>query len=133
MWLRSLAATGLGDVHFHDLRHTGNILAATGGASTRELMHRMGHSSVRAALIYQHLVNGRDHVIADYVAGQIRKVKRPPHDGSGTYVGGTAAKSRRERLRPRFPDSHRLTWALLVSRDWWARTVSNRRHLPRSA
>ncbi|MFI9780119.1 tyrosine-type recombinase/integrase [Streptomyces sp. NPDC051956] len=84
IWLRALAATGLGDVHFHDLRHTGNTLAATGGASTRELMHRMGHSSVRAALIYQHLVNGRDHVIADYVDGQIRKVKRPPHGPPGT-------------------------------------------------
>ncbi|MFD0063259.1 tyrosine-type recombinase/integrase [Streptomyces sp. NPDC056690] len=84
IWLRALAATGLGDVHFHDLRHTGNTLAATGGASTRELMHRMGHSSVRAALVYQHLVNGRDHVIADYVDGQIRKVKRPPHGPSGT-------------------------------------------------
>ncbi|WP_406168510.1 tyrosine-type recombinase/integrase [Streptomyces sp. NBC_00996] len=84
IWLRALDATGLGDVHFHDLRHTGNTLAATGGATTRELMHRMGHSSVRAALVYQHLVNGRDHQIADYVDGQIRKVKRPPHGPSGT-------------------------------------------------
>ena len=84
IWLRTLASTGLGDVHFHDLRHTGNTLAATGGATTRELMQRMGHSSVRAALVYQHLVNGRDHQIADYVDGQIRKVKRPPRDPSGT-------------------------------------------------
>lgn len=84
LWLRALDATGLGDVHFHDLRHTGNTLAATGGATTRELMHRMGHSSVRAALIYQHLVNGRDHQIADYVDGQIRRVKRPPRGPSGT-------------------------------------------------
>ncbi|MFJ4929784.1 tyrosine-type recombinase/integrase [Streptomyces sp. NPDC088736] len=83
-WLRALTATGLGDVHFHDLRHTGNTLAATGGATTRELMQRMGHSSVRAALVYQHLVNGRDHEIADYVDGQIRKVKRPPRGPSGT-------------------------------------------------
>ncbi|WP_432187700.1 site-specific integrase [Streptomyces sp. Tue6028] len=82
--LRALASTGLGDVHFHDLRHTGNTLAATGGATTRELMHRMGHSSVRAALVYQHLVNGRDHQIADYVDGQIKKVKRPPRGPSGT-------------------------------------------------
>ncbi|MFF1601841.1 tyrosine-type recombinase/integrase [Streptomyces mirabilis] len=44
IWLRALTATGLGDVHFHDLRHTGNTLAATGGATTRELMHWMGHS-----------------------------------------------------------------------------------------
>ncbi|MFF3610752.1 tyrosine-type recombinase/integrase [Streptomyces sp. NPDC002580] len=78
IWLRTLASTGLGDVHFHDLRHTGNTLAATGGATTRELMQRMGHSSVRAALVYQHLVNGRDHEIADYVDGQIKRVKRPP-------------------------------------------------------
>ena len=40
------------DVHFHDLRHTGNTLASSTGASTRELMTRMGHSSTRAALIH---------------------------------------------------------------------------------
>ena len=85
LWLRALKDTGLGDVHFHDLRHTGNTLAATGGATTRELMQRMGHSSVRAALIYQHLVNGRDHAIAAHVDEQIRKA-RPGESGdaSGT-------------------------------------------------
>ncbi|MEU1622685.1 tyrosine-type recombinase/integrase [Streptomyces sp. NPDC005722] len=84
IWLRAIATAGLGDVHFHDLRHTGNTLAATGGASTRELMHRMGHSSVRAALIYQHLVNGRDHEIAGHVDDQIRRVKGTDADPSGT-------------------------------------------------
>ncbi|MGW4388389.1 hypothetical protein [Streptomyces sp. NPDC004685] len=58
--------------------------AATGAASSRELTHRMGHASVPAALTCQHLVNGGDHVIADYVDGQIRKVKRPPHGPPGT-------------------------------------------------
>ena len=47
----------------HDLRHVGNTLAAT-GASTRELMARMGHSSPRAALIYQHATLERDRAIA---------------------------------------------------------------------
>ncbi|WP_330304282.1 MULTISPECIES: integrase [unclassified Streptomyces] len=47
-------------------------------------MQQTRHSSVRAALIYQHLVNGRDHQIADYVDGQIKKVKRPPQGPSGT-------------------------------------------------
>ncbi|MFE0271836.1 tyrosine-type recombinase/integrase [Streptomyces sp. NPDC058992] len=85
LWLRALKTTGLGDVHFHDLRHTGNTLAATGGATTRELMQRMGHSSVRAALIYQHLVNGRDHAIAAHVDAQIRKVRPAESDEpSGT-------------------------------------------------
>lgn len=49
---------------FHDLRHTGNHLAAAAGASTRELMHRMGHGSARAALIYQHATSDRDLEIA---------------------------------------------------------------------
>lgn len=77
-------------VHFHDLRHTGNTLAATGGATTRELMQRMGHSSVRAALIYQHLVNGRDHAIAAHVDEQIKRVRPAepsadgPEEASGT-------------------------------------------------
>ncbi|WSU68752.1 site-specific integrase [Streptomyces sp. NBC_01102] len=90
IWLRAVEESGLGDVHFHDLRHTGNTLAATGGATTRELMQRMGHSSVRAALIYQHLVNGRDHAIAAHVDEQIKKVrpadpaKGGPEEASGT-------------------------------------------------
>ncbi|WP_328401050.1 site-specific integrase [Streptomyces sp. NBC_00390] len=85
LWLRALDETGLGDVRFHDLRHTGNRLAATGDATTRELMQRMGHSSVRAALIRQHLVNGRDHAIAAHVDEQIKRVRPAESDeASGT-------------------------------------------------
>jgi integrase len=51
-------------LHFHDLRHTGNTLAAAAGASTKELMARMGHASPRAALIYQHATRERDAAIA---------------------------------------------------------------------
>ena len=54
MWRKARATVGRPDLKFHDLRHTGNTLAAATGASTRELMARMGHSSSRAALIYQH-------------------------------------------------------------------------------
>ena len=50
---------------FHDLRHTGNHLAAQTGASTRELMQRMGHSTVRAAMIYQHATDARSRDLAD--------------------------------------------------------------------
>ncbi len=51
--------------HFHDLRHTGGTLAATTGATTKELMARLGHSSTRAAMIYQHATKERDKAIAD--------------------------------------------------------------------
>jgi hypothetical protein len=39
-------------------------LAAATGASTRELMARMGHASMRAAVIYQHATADRDQAIA---------------------------------------------------------------------
>jgi integrase len=49
VWGLALTKAGLADTHFHDLRHTGNTLTAIAGASLRELMDRMGHSSPRAA------------------------------------------------------------------------------------
>jgi len=64
-WVETVAKVGLpSGFHFYDLRHTGNTLAAASGASTRELMHRMGHGSMRAALIYQHATSERDCEIA---------------------------------------------------------------------
>ena len=45
---------GMPGLHFHDLRHTGNMLAAELGAGLKDLMARMGHDNVRAAMIYQH-------------------------------------------------------------------------------
>jgi len=63
-WRVATESLGLQHLHFHDLRHTGNTLAAATGASTKELMNRMGHSSSRAALIYQHATIERERVIA---------------------------------------------------------------------
>ena len=45
-------------------RHTGGTLAATTGATPKELMTRLGHSSTRAAMIYQHATRDRDKAIA---------------------------------------------------------------------
>lgn len=65
-WTQAVATAGLpAGFRFHDLRHTGNTLAAETGASTRELMERMGHDSSHAALIYQHGSARRDRAIAD--------------------------------------------------------------------
>jgi integrase len=70
----ALATAGLPEhFHFHDLRHTGNQMAAEAGATTRELMRRMGHSSVRAAMIYLHATDQRDRAIADVMNSQIRR------------------------------------------------------------
>ncbi len=64
LWSRARKAVGREDLHLHDLRHSGNTWASATGASTRELMARMGHASPRAALIYQHATADRDRAIA---------------------------------------------------------------------
>jgi integrase len=50
----AVKTAGVAGLHFHDLRHTGSTWAAETGATLRDLMERMGHSSSRAALIYLH-------------------------------------------------------------------------------
>jgi integrase len=57
-------AAGRPDLRFHDLRHTGAVLAAQTGATLAELMSRLGHSTPQAALRYQHAARGRDAEIA---------------------------------------------------------------------
>lgn len=58
-------AAGRPDLRFHDLRHTGAVLAAATGATLAELMARLGHSTPGAALRYQHAAQDRDRAIAD--------------------------------------------------------------------
>jgi integrase len=52
------------EVHFHDLQHIRGTTAATTGATLKELMARLGHSSPRAAMIYRHATSDCDPTIA---------------------------------------------------------------------
>jgi integrase len=73
-------AAGRPDLRFHDLRHTGAVLAASAGATLAELMARLGHSTVTAAMQYQHAAADRDKVIAaalsDLAAGTVTPISR---------------------------------------------------------
>jgi hypothetical protein len=62
---RLVTKMGLTGLHFHDLRHAGNIWASKAGTSTKDLMARMGHDDMRAALIYQRATSEADQQIAD--------------------------------------------------------------------
>jgi integrase len=61
---RARASIGRPDLRFHDLRHTGQTLAAAAGASLADLMRRLGHSSMAAAKRYLHATDARDQEIA---------------------------------------------------------------------
>jgi len=64
VYRRARKIAGREDLRWHDLRHTGATMAAQAGATLAELMNRLGHSDVTAALIYQHAAAGRDAEIA---------------------------------------------------------------------
>jgi integrase len=87
-WERAREAVGMPELHFHDLRHTGNTMAAAQGASLRELMERMGHSSPRAALIYLHATRERDQKIAAGMGKAFAAAKESKATSTGTK--GTA-------------------------------------------
>jgi integrase len=61
---RARDKTGMEGFRFHDLRHTGQTLAASAGATLKDLMMRLGHASPVAAQRYLHVVDGRDAEIA---------------------------------------------------------------------
>lgn len=93
-WTKVVADLGLTGLHFHDLRHAGNIWASKTGTSVRDLMARMGHDDERAALIYQRATNEADERIADRLSKLVDK-----HRSNGKRPADPAAKKGRARRR----------------------------------
>jgi integrase len=61
---RARSLVGMDGFTFHDMRHTGQTLAASTGATLKDLMKRLGQASTVAAYRYMHAVDGRDAEIA---------------------------------------------------------------------
>ncbi|MEX1209982.1 MAG: tyrosine-type recombinase/integrase [Candidatus Nanopelagicales bacterium] len=51
-------------LRFHDLRHAAGVLVAQSGATIRETMDYLGHSTSAAAMRYQHTAAGRADALA---------------------------------------------------------------------
>ncbi|KQW43020.1 hypothetical protein ASC77_22255 [Nocardioides sp. Root1257] len=71
---------GVPSLRWHDLRHTGAVLAAQTGATLAELMARLGHSTPAAALRYQHAAKDRDKAIAEALSAMVATAA--PGDGA---------------------------------------------------
>ena len=75
-------------------------LTAIAGASLRELMARMGHSSTRADLIYQHSTDERQREIADALNQLAREeLKRDKGKAAGQDAGKRSGTQRARRRR----------------------------------
>jgi integrase len=93
------AADGVGatELHFHDLRHLAGTLAAATGASTRELMARLGHSTPRASLIYQHATEQRDRQIAAGIDAILDAAKQKSREPQADLVDLERSRTNRAR------------------------------------
>ncbi|SFP00566.1 Integrase [Actinomadura madurae] len=87
-WSHVVSSLGVPNLHFHDLRHTGNTLAADMGVSLRNLMARMGHDNERAALRYQHRSAKADRAIADGFDALVQAERTQDGDEEDDGSGG---------------------------------------------
>lgn len=70
-FVKARQSAGRPDLRFHDLRHSGAVLAAQTGATLAELMSRLGHSTPQAAMRYQHAAAERDQAIAEALSRMV--------------------------------------------------------------
>jgi integrase len=84
IWAKSLAAAGANPaLHLHDLRHTGGTLTAQTGATLKEIVSRIGHSSTHAAMLYQHATSEQDRRIAEALNLMIQEARREGEQAAG--------------------------------------------------
>jgi integrase len=81
-WGAACRKVGVEGLRFHDLRGSGATWAAHAGATVRELMDRLGHSTPEIALRYQHATRERDRAIADKLGALLRAVEAQPEPAS---------------------------------------------------
>ncbi len=73
-WRRACRIVGVDEgAHLHDCRHAGLTLAAQSGATLRELMALGGHSTPRAALIYQKASRDRAAEVARGMSARLAR------------------------------------------------------------
>ena len=71
----ALKSIGREGVRIHELRHFAGTMAARHG-NLVEVMNRLGHSTPKASLIYQQMVNGRDAELANQLSVEAGRSNR---------------------------------------------------------
>jgi integrase len=89
IWAASCAGAGVAGLHFHDLRGSGATWAAASGATVREVMARLGHTTATVALRYQHATLERDRALAEKLGAFIRGATGESDGAGGNVVSIT--------------------------------------------
>jgi integrase len=84
-WNRLRTKAGLGDFHFHDLRHTfGTRLGEV--VNVHDLRELMGHSSLRMTMKYTHALDDRKRKAVKTVLAPNRTPVEPKDDSNSSQV-----------------------------------------------
>jgi integrase len=68
-WETALRQAQVADFRFHDLRHTHASYLTMSGATERELMEALGHSTLQMVSRYSHLANAHKRQVAERLVG----------------------------------------------------------------
>jgi Phage integrase family len=129
VWRPAVQQVGPDGLRVHDLRHTAATLAAAAGATTKELMERMGHASPTVALRYQHVMADRQAALA-LALDDLARLATVPAKGMSRARKGTQRARRGGRGVGLMPPSalparmvERVTGIEPASRAWKARAL----------
>lgn len=86
---KAATAAGRTDATPHFLRHTGASLATSAGATTADVMARLGHTTPTMAMVYQHSLDGADARVADALS-ELGTERANTPDPSSTRSRGKA-------------------------------------------
>jgi integrase len=75
-WRAALAASGIKDFRFHDLRHTFASYMAMSGATLREIADVLGHKNIQQTMKYAHLLPSHTAAVVERMAAKF--LQDPP-------------------------------------------------------
>ncbi len=140
-WRAARAQLGITEVHFHDLRHAAGTIATQQGATMREVMSRLGHSTTSAAIRYQKAAADRDRALAERLDDLVDRLRTPTSESESDpepaqHPAGAAGFSRGAHLtRQRQPTCENAESPATAgdSREYPQRDSNPCRHLERDS
>ena len=111
-WRAARGALELDEVHFHDLRHAAGTIATQQGATMREVMARLGHSTTSAAIRYQKAAADRDRTLADRLDDLVSGIRTPANNRRIRARSGRPPREPSRVLRGFFPRALRTSAAV---------------------
>jgi integrase len=99
-WRLAKNALALPSMHFHDLRHTAGTIATQQGATMKEVMSRLGHSTTSAAIRYQKAAADRDQLIADKLDDFVTGLRTAANESAEPVTAAGFSRARVPRTPP---------------------------------